>query len=360
MSDDFWNYKDPDNRQSSESEESDESGESKVDLDDLDNDFNPEDYRMDDEDEVDAGDEGDEDEPKEKKTLDEEDESGDAKPDEEEKEPLTEDGLDNYAKIRDDIINIVGEDTILKVKGEKVRAGDLTPQEAVKFLQQGIRADQIYNELADARAEVSYQREMVERGADTVQRLLNKYGAGPDAQGQMQPEVPDVLKVGPYDSDETKTLKAIATQLVGEVQSLKMGQEDMQYAQMERAVMNEIHTLHKEYPAASIDEAVAIKNLRPDIAVEDILEASHRYYTSPDFIDLALESNPTYYRKLEQDIIKKYNLSKQKATKVDRVRQRSSGSVKVSTKEKPKIRSFDDADRLARDYIREVERMGDE
>jgi dephospho-CoA kinase len=275
-------------------------------------------------------------------------------------EKKVDEGDDPYSKIREDLINIVGEDTMLKIKDKELRAGDLSKEEAVMYLQKGIRADDLFNENANVRRELENERALVTKGAQAVTQLLDKQGA-PDTQPQdvALQNVLTKLQVGEYDAEEVKTLKLVATELVKELDTMKTEFRQGQVNTYESAVVSEIGVLKKQFPLASVDEVLAVKTSHPDASLERLMEAGHNYYASQEFIGQALSANPQAKREYDEKVIRDYNLKRGKTKNVPLRRSRSSGSKKVS--EKPSVKmgfdyDFDKAEALGKDYLREVTR----
>lgn len=280
-----------------------------------------------------------------------------------EEEPEAEDeGGDPYKKVRDDIISTLqdGEDTMFTVKGKQYRAGDIPSAEWVNIIQKGIRGDQIFQETAQLRRELERERELVNRGTEQVQRLLEEYGQGGKQKPGKDARVPDFLKPNDLDSDQEKLLKQYAADVTQRVAALEASTQDSEIKQYENQVLTEVKELAKEYPVASVDEVLAVKAQYPKERLEDLMRMSNQYYSSLDFLRKALEANPTAARELEETFVRKYNAKKSKARNVGVKRSRTSGSKKVSTQQamKPgKDFTFDNAEDIARDYLAEVRRL---
>lgn len=294
--------------------------------------FDMDDYRMDDDEVVET-------------PSEEEVEELEEKVEEKPAEEVSED----YTKIRNDILQVVGEDTVLKIKGQEIRAGDLSSEELVVALQKGIHADTIFKENANRGRELDQRQATLDQGARTVQDMMSRYGT-PE---EKKPVLPKELQVNEYDDEQVKGLKGIIGELHGQVQQLGRTTEDADSRQRESQIVSEINTLSKGYPQASIDEVIAIKAMRPDLNTEEVMRTSHDYYISKKFILGALESNPELKREIRQTYIKEYALEKKKAKKVDQRRVRSSGGTKVSTKPRRIGKNYDfaSADELARDFL---------
>ena len=319
-----------------------------------DDDYLPDDeaYMGDDED-VDLDDLSDETEPEE------EEEEEEAKEEPEEKPAETDDAEDPYSKIREDILKTVDEDTILKIKDKELRAGDLSKEELVMYIQKGVRADDLFNEAAGMRRQLEQERALVTKGAQAVQQLLDQQGSSEQqSQDPAMKEVLDKLKVDEYNDTPTeKTLKVLATELIKEVGTLRNDVQEGQRNTYESAVVGEIKSLKKQFPLASVDEVLAVKTSHPDASLERLMEAGHNYYASLDFVKQSLSNNPQAKREYDDEVIRNYNATKGKTKNVPLRRSRTSGSKKVSEKARPRMGfefDFDNAEALGKDYLNEV------
>ena len=302
--------------------------------------------------------------------VDLDDLSDDAEPDEDEevvekkedtdvdKDVKPSDDGDPYAKIREDILARVEDDTMLKIKGKEVRAGDLSKEELVMHLQKGIRADDLFNEVADMRRQLEQERALVSKGAQAVQQLIDQQGSPQKSQDPALTQVLEKLKVDEFNDTPTeKTLKVLASELVQEVDTLRRDVQQGKVHTYESEVVGEIRTLKKQFPLASVDEVLAVKTSHPDASLERLMEAGHNYYASLDFVKESLSNNPQAKREYDDEVIRNYNAQKGKTKNVPLRRSRTSGSEKVSTKARPKMGfnyDFDNAEALGMEYLKEV------
>ena len=312
-------------------------GDEDVDLDDLSDDEEP-------------------DEEEDEDTVKKGDEEEDTKIDGDKKTTDTEE--DPYSKIREDILSRVEDDTILKIKGKELRAGDLSKEELVMHLQKGIRADDLFNEVADMRRQLEQERALVSKGAQAVQQLIDQQGSPQKSQDPALTQVLEKLKVDEFNDTPTeKTLKVLASELVQEVDTLRRDVQQGKVHTYESEVVGEIRTLKKQFPLASVDEVLAVKTSHPDASLERLMEAGHNYYASLDFVKESLSNNPQAKREYDDEVIRNYNAQKGKTKNVPLRRSRTSGSEKVSTKARPKMGfnyDFDNAEALGMEYLKEV------
>jgi len=278
----------------------------------------------------------------------------------EEKEEV--EGDDPYRKIREDTIKALpeGEDTLFVVKGKEYRAADIPAKEWVNILQKGLRADQLFSEMGESRRSLEQERELARRGQEQAQRILDQYGQG-DKDGKKQTTaVPDFLKPNELDTEDMKLLKQYAADVTNRVTTLETGAQSSEAQRYEGEILAEVKACAKEYPVASIDEVLAVKSLYPKEKIDELMRLSNQYYSSLEFLQKALETNPTAARELEEKMVKKYHAKKGKARNVSVKRSRTSGTKKVSTKPSKKLGvdfDFDNAEESSVDYLKEMRRL---
>lgn len=341
--DDFWEYKEDDSSTEDVSEEGDEStGDEYLINRDAGFDVLEDDATLEDE------------------TKDEPTGEADAKPPEEgAKSAGTEDAnalKEQLEKVFGDVISVVGDGTKLKIKGSEYDLKDLSKEEVVAFLQKGMYADQSFQENAAMRRELEEKERLLEHGAKTVQDLISRNTKS----GASETDVAALLKPSEYDTAEVSALKTVASTLHGEINNLKTGYNDVRTASARDQMLNEIKTLQEEFPAASIDEVIAIKSMYPDTKISTIMENSNKYYSSGNFIERAINANPTFKREMEQKIIQAYNEKKGKSGSIRQMPKSSSGDGRVSTPKNKPIRGFDDADTRAMEYLKDLQRSRNE
>ena len=264
--------------------------------------------------------------------------------------------------IAEQVVRLMGEDVLLRVKDYEKKASDLNPAELVAFLQKGIRSDQLFQEAAAARKQLDADRALVEKGALAVQQMLEQINAESSRKGPVT-QIPEYLRPHPDDPEDVKAYKLAQLQLMDEVNAVKqqLVSKEMQ-SNNQREVDTIVNLAKTTYPMASIDEVLAVKSVRPNINSEELLRASHNYYSSLDFVKKALESNPTAKREYDDEVIRQY-VSRQNKAKTQTVagkRHGSSSADAVSKGTRKISRDFESADLLSREYLKEVDRMNRE
>jgi len=288
----------------------------------------------------------------------EEEEPTEQKADEKEVSPSEKQVSDTDQKIAEEILKLVGDDVVLKVKNYEKKASELSPTELVAFLQKGVRSDQLFQEAAATRRQLEEDRALVEKGALLVQQYLDKINSEAQRGGEAG-KLPDYLRPSPDDTEEVRAWKEAQVRVLDEVSSIKRALAMKESEGYARQITNEILELQKQYPMASIDEVLAVKSARPNIDSEELVRASHNYYSSLDFVKKALNANPTAKREYDDEVIRNY-ISRQNQAKKTTVpgKKRGSASVDNLTKQKKlTISDFDTADSLSRAYLKEVERL---
>ena len=242
----------------------------------------------------------------------------------------------------DDVIAAIGEDTILKIKGKEYRVGDLPKNEVAGYLQKGLRFYQRMEELAAKEKDLTKKEEILNRGAETVQRLMA------NQQGDTSVETistPAELQADEMDSDEVKALKKISQTLFEKVNKLEKNYEQTSYQTEWQRMEGEINSLTPDYPLASKEEVIAIKANYPNATVREIMEKSHNYYASDEYFDKVLAARPEKARELSEKAESNYLARKQKTTgkKVARKKSASSATGKVSDSKPKRPRTFEEA-----------------
>jgi len=261
--------------------------------------------------------------------------------------------------IAEQVVRLMGDDVLLRVKDYEKKASELNPAELVAFLQKGIRSDQLFQEAAAARKQLDSDRALVEKGALAVQQMLEQINAESSRRGPVT-QIPEYLRPHPDDSEEIKNYKLHQLQLMDEVNAVKQQLVSKEVQSSNQREVDTIVGLAKTtYPMASIDEVLAVKSVRPNINSEELLQASHNYYSSKDFIKKALDSNPTAKREYDDEVIRQY-VSRQNKAKTQTVAGKRHGSTSadaVSKGTRRISRDFDTADSLSREYLKEVDRI---
>ena len=256
--------------------------------------------------------------------------------------------------IRAQVIKLVGEDAVLTIKGVDRPLKDLTPREITIGLQKGIRGDQIFNELSAERHKLEEDRALIERGAQFVQDYLEKINSG-----QLTSEknaTAEMLRITDEDTEETAALKQALAESTKKLQSIEGAYRSTATEARLRSVIDDVKSFTKDYPLASVDEAIAVKVARPDVNTEDLMRAGHAYYSSEAHGRAVLDSNPEFKRKYDDEVIANYLARKTNAKSIPGTKSSSSSSNKVTEQAKKPVRDFKSADSRASAYLRELER----
>lgn len=270
----------------------------------------------------------------------------------------------NDQAIAENVLRVVGKDTLIRVKGVEKPLSAFSPSEIVNWLQKSMRADQTMQEAAAQRRQIEEERRrldehraLLEKGAAMVQDRLGGENRGKSQEGN----IPEFLKPGQYDTEEVTALKQFAAQQQQRLDRLEGTFSQSQQQDKLRGIQSEIENLSKEYPLASRDEVLAVKLAHLDVSTEDLMRMAHEFYSSKEHIDSAMKANPTYQREYDESVIKRYLARKQSAKKIaGQPSAAKSSSSKVSEKARIPIRSFDDAIVASKAYLRESQRLASE
>ena len=287
----------------------------------------------------------------------EEDKDEDEKPDvkkedkSDEKPPveLSEDD-EALAALYADVLNTVGKDTVLKIKGKEVKAGDLAPNELKMYLQKGIRSNDVYHEAKRLREEALREREK------TVSTVRQSAPVGGQAQKTIYDNLPEALRPTDLDTPEVKTLKEVIAGLDDRMRSIQVSTDENHVATKQAQLEGELTKLSGDFPMGSVDESIAVKYFRPEMELSELMRETHQHYTSDEFLGKALEHNPSYLRELKNEAVKEFLATKQArgARTAPTKAFRKASSDRVSTKPKVRAANFDQADDLAKRYVAEM------
>lgn len=265
-----------------------------------------------------------------------------SKVEKEEKEDKTEEtDKEDADQIKEDIISRLDGKTKVKIKGKEYDLNDLSSDEIVKRFQLAGRAYEIMQKSAEDSKD---QQRLIDQAVENKMRHLFQEMKGSGKTSDEEQSLPEYLKPNDMDTDELKALKQSQALLLKEITGLKTNVDSRADEFVERQFVSDVDRLKGDYPAASLDEVIAIKSLRPDVPTEDIMRASHDHYAHIDFIKTAIEANPEAKRELSEMFVKEYKAKVQKARGATVPRRRSGGSVsrKVTEKTSRPISTFAD------------------
>ena len=322
------------------------SGEDKDDSDDKDDDtpktfdeIDEKEFDDDDEDETELSDEDDED----VDTVDKTDEDVDKDDEDVDKDDADADPSDDDKLKADLIKHVIGEDgkgsTKYVVKGQELDLRDLTPEEIKQRFSQAGGWQKGMEDNATERKQIQKDRETLDRGAEQVNELMQRYGDIAKAESKGKVTTPEFLKPTEFDSDETKAVKEFAAKQHQDIESLKKSNEAATFSQAENAIIREIEHNQKEYTCGSPEEVIAIMSQNPNISIRDAMEASHKHYSGDAYFEKIKAARPDLVRAMKEEGIREHLARKNQTTrtKVPRRRSSSTASTKVSTGKKAKV-----------------------
>lgn len=210
-------------------------------------------------------------------------------------------------KIMEATLKVVGDDVLLKVRGQEFDLQKLTPPEVKKYLQLGIRGYQVMDEYAAKNKELADKESLLNRGIEELQRIQATRGLGQPG-GKIA--IPPELQVNEFDTPETTKLKQDQVALLQEKAVLQEEQTVRRTsevaAQEEQKILGDIETLKGDYPLASQDAVLALKLIFPRAPTEHLMMKSHQMLSSDDFFDKLLKARPDKLREIEESGVKKY------------------------------------------------------
>ena len=278
-------------------------------------------------------------------------------------EPGTEDGkteptIKEVPPEVEKVLSMLGDDAMLKIKGQDYKVSDLTPEEVTGYLQKGMRFNQGSEENARERETLAQARQVLQNDTAMVRNLMAQYeGRGQTTGAPGRGNTPDFLQETEYDTESERNLKRFSGELLGRLSNLENTTQSNQVNTAKDNLMKDIDTLRVDFPGASIDEVIAVKTHYPHIPLDKLVEKSHEHYTSKEHLDTILNASPGLRRELEESVIVKYKARQAKANAVPGKRSATSGTKKVSTQKPKHVKDFDDAEAFSMDYLAEIERM---
>jgi len=295
-----------------------------------------------------------------KKKTEEEPEEEEVKKEEIKEEPEAEKKLETEEKVdpklaeqvKGEVLKIVGEDAVAKIKGREIKVKDFTPEETMFYLQKGFRADELMREASEVKKTAESQLSSLSQKADLAGQVISRRGEQPLEKPSGEATVPKELEEEEFDDAQTKALKAVGRGLCEKVDNLeKQGQVQLS-KQAEDALYRDISSHEEDYPLASKEEAFIVKALNPNVPTRELMAESDKNYGSKDFIEKIFKHRPDIKRHFFDKHVNDYLAKKPGAKKVP---EKPTGSQKVeSVKSKVKFDknySFEQAEALAKAKI---------
>lgn len=255
-----------------------------------------------------------------------------------------------------------GKDATIKVKGKEYKLSEFKSDEVKTFLQLGLRGTQRLQEVADKERDLTAKEAALNEAANRINLLQQRVERPAADQAAIHAELPPDLKPNEMDSEELKAIKSVAAQSWRRSQELaqRLDQyegraQSQQNAERDRAFVSEIAKMKEtDFPAASLEEVIAVHALRPDIPVREIVKKSHEIYNSRGHIDNILKINPLLRREIKEEMVREY-LADQKRTPKVAGRPSSTGTRTVApTRAQKPPRTFEEAGKAAKVRLAEL------
>jgi len=260
------------------------------------------------------------------------------------------------------ILNAINKDETLKSKGLEVKIEDFSENELKSLLQKGLRFYQAMDELAKEREAVSSRMQALEQAVEYLQRNQQEGGKQKEKTADISAQFSDdMFEVSEFDDPQVAALKTTLKQLSEKVNSLTSEYQSTQTQKEQEALLKEIESLKEDYPLANVEEVLAVHFLSGGkIPVQKVMEASQKYYGSPDFVKKIFQAHPEIRKNMEEEIVKNY-LAKQSGKKsTPKVKVSGTASKPIVSKPSSEDITFENVSEKALDYLKELQRLNKE
>jgi len=261
------------------------------------------------------------------------------------------------------IFDVLKKDETLKSKGLEVKLEDFSEAELKALLQKGLRFYQAMDELAKEKEAVSSRMQALEQAVEYLQRnqaseTTKQKGKAAENTAQLSD---DMFEVSEFDDPQVAALKTTLKQLSEKVNSLTSEYQSTQTQKEQEALLKEIESLKEDYPLANVEEVLAVHFLSGGkIPVQKVMEASQKYYGSPDFVKKIFQAHPEIRKSVEEEIVKNY-LAKQSGKKsTPKVKVSGTASKPIVSKPSSEDITFENVSEKALDYLAELARLNKE
>ncbi len=254
-------------------------------------------------------------------------------------------------------------DETLKSKGLEVKLEDFSEVELKALLQKGLRFYQAMDELAKEKEAVSSRMQALEQAVEYLQRnQASETGKQKEKAADTTAQLSDdMFEVSEFDDPQVAALKTTLKQLSEKVNSLTSEYQSTQTQKEQEALLKEIESLKEDYPLANVEEVLAVHFLSGGkIPVQKVMEASQKYYGSPDFVKKIFQAHPEIRKSVEEEIVKNY-LAKQSGKKsTPKVKVSGTASKPIVSKPSSEDITFENVSEKALDYLAELARLNKE
>lgn len=257
-------------------------------------------------------------------------------------------------KIKEDIIKHLEGDggTKYVVKGKEYDLADLSPQEIRDRFSKAGRFYERMEEISAREKQIIERERLAEDGARKSYEIMQKYGG--EEPKDTATSLPEFFKPDSDDDFETKSLKKGYADLYAEVDKLKRGREEQDFAVQKQDLFRQLDSLEAEFPMLSKSEVIAIKSM-PEYSGVDmrtIAENSHNARVSDEYLDAVFKARPDRLRELKEKAIEEHLMKNPKVSKVSRKKSSTTASKKLSSKKKEGGWTFDKIEAREDDMIR--------
>lgn len=255
-------------------------------------------------------------------------------------------------KVKEELLKIVGEDAVAKIKGVERPVKDFTPEEAMYYLQKGFRSDEVFKEASEMRKEAEKIKEGATQSASLFNQMMSKRGDQPFGKPpDKEATYPKGIQEEEMDSEEVKAQKEVSRQMYDELQELKGQAGEAKILRGEQELFGAIEKHQPDYPLASTEETICVKAMYKDVPIDKIMQESDKKYGSTDFVEKVFKNRPDIKRHFYDKFVSAYVAKKPTQKKI--VEKPSGGTrVKSGVENKPP-RTFEEATEAAKKALAE-------
>ena len=281
----------------------------------------------------------------------EDDKSEDAEITEEKKTAPQEVVKTDVEKTTEAILQYMGLDSPLNVKGRVYKVRDFEKEDALNTFQKGLRFNQLTQELAKDRQLVAESQRQAEANVLQATQLRERYRPAEATRVEATP--PQELQPSEYDTEDVKSVKQAALAMWKENQSqaqrlnaIEGGIQSQQTEAKTREFLDDLTSHKTDFPLASTEEVIAVHALRPDIPLADLVRRSHAIYGSIEHVKEVFKHAPEVRKAVEDEFIATY-LARNSKARVIPQKPSVQGTRSVPAA-KVKISGFDSAGQAAK------------
>ena len=274
---------------------------------------------------------------------------------EEEKKPEEKEGVVDKKvaeKVKEELLKIVGEDAVAKIKGVERPVKDFTPEEAMFYLQRGFRADEVFKEASEIRKEAEKTKEGTSQSASLFNQMMSKRKGQPLGEpSEKEATYPKGIQDEETDSEDVKAQKEVSRKMFDDMQELKGQAGEAKILRGEQELFGAIEKHRPDFPLASTEETICVKAMYGNVPIDKIMQESDKKYGSTDFVEKVFKCRPDIKRHFYDKFVSAYVAKKPTQKKIA---EKPSGGARVKTGVEIKTpRTFEEATEAAKKALAE-------